>query len=352
MVGRYKGFQLWGNDWIRDEPGKTVPWLTLEDLQKIKSWGFNTVSILFFWTRFQMQDGTIEPTMLARLDRIVDLVEQAGLNLIIENRITWGKPLDTGTWTGWLHYWSEALSEPLLTMLCGWIKFLAERYLGRPHVIGLGACNFPYHNQSIVTQEEADLYYNEVTPRLIDAIRQVSNKTIFYPTIHKQWHPCWRNPTLNPPPPPPDSNMIYIWDAYLSWELRHCQVTWDYDMERLINDGKQPMIEAINFCREHHVPLLVDEFGVVSECTENKDKLDFLRASLEEFDKWADAGWMHEHGYSGLPFSSLVDVTTHESVCPNTLALLKEFSTTPTPPIMATVAPLTVALILTYLGIS
>lgn len=322
------GFALSVGTWYKDPV-----WLTLEDFQRMKTWGFDTVSLSSYWTYYVNPDWTIDYQRLLFMDRIIDMATQAGIKVILKNRVTWGS--DTGQeFRGWIHSWN-GIFDPnniYLGNLCRWIEFLYDRYEANPLVVGVNPVNFPFHKFTQVSQAEIDQYH-QALPIMVNSIRRVSNKTIFISPVFKgQRTIAWgaepdgireQGYWLKYLPQLVDPNIIYLIDGYGWRDVWKCVSPYDLDAAALE--------ETFKDARDFQGQIMIDEFGVWNDCCETDNAQIYLRDLLDIYTKLG-FHWMHQGGYSYAIKMSLLnkDKTVR---CPKTLALLMRYAPTPISPI-------------------
>lgn len=310
----YRGFMMYDHDWI------DTSWLQQSDFDRIKQLGFNTVNFNFFWTSFEDSEynaGVYNQDRLTRLENVINMARAAGLKVILSNRVTFAG--NTADYRGWLNDygpngWEMAFTEPLLSRLCNWIRYLLVNF---PQIEGLEPVNYPLHRR---TADDRDLYYN-VLPRLISEYRSVSDKPYFLSSVHKQAK------YLVDAPAPPD-NCILVIDGYGHTPFYKCTQTYDPSMFDDIINGTggftQPFVEAITYSERYGVPIFVDEFGTYSSCCDNEDRLQWMTDLLTWFEQH-NISWTHHYGWSSQ-VGTLLDETTHTVAKPKTLALLAEYA--------------------------
>ena len=118
------------------------------DIQFIKSAGFNTVRIPLHWNLFMTPDGTIGGEGWALLDRVLGWVKEAGLYAIVDLHAA------PGGQTGINH--DDGPGYPLMfyvprdrDLTVKLWRAIAERYRGNPAILGYDLLNepiAPYHD--------------------------------------------------------------------------------------------------------------------------------------------------------------------------------------------------------------
>lgn len=325
-----RGFELWNQDWFSRN------WVTIEDLQAIKALGLDSIVVKFWFSRVLTQAGTYDPLAVAKVDNIVNLCGQAGLNAILSIRICRG--IDDGSsWAGWLKHWFYAQngiadvynqSGAVFKSLQKFFKAMISRYDHNAHVRGYCLGNFIYHR--VRPQEITDIaiqQYSDAIDPIIQNARLVTNKLLQISPIHKGGlpyidRPEWRNwfefmPVIR------DHNVQVIIDGYSPrhpYGVSRCTANYNGD-----KDGLRELFRpAIDYKKERKVNLCVDEFSVYQECTDTENKLLFLRHLLELFKEFSPS-WFHHFGYSTESLNGFVSAD-HEIIRPKTVELLKQFA--------------------------
>lgn len=67
----------------KDDPLR-MPWVTQEDLVRLRQWGFNAVRFLVFWDAIEPQPGQYDREYLARVRERVDWCARAGLMVVLD----------------------------------------------------------------------------------------------------------------------------------------------------------------------------------------------------------------------------------------------------------------------------
>jgi hypothetical protein len=240
----------------------------------------------------------------------------ADLKVILRHRTTWGT---TGAdWTGWLTSW-DGVFDPngtLLTRICSYLEWLAQRYDASPAVIGYNVENFPFHWKT-PTQLEIDQYHTYGIPAMANAVRKHSSKTLFISPIHKgQDYP---NPDthkwFDTLPRPTDQNVIIMLDGYgLIEPDTTTPLPYTKEQLRAIYDG------ARQYKARYNVPLMIDEFGLPTTVTEAYQQ--YLKDLMDVHAEFTDS-WMWEIGYGSGGGFNLMN-SDHTVLCPKTVALLRE----------------------------
>jgi len=278
-----RGFNLWGNDWGY---GPDSPYMkfTLAHMQQIKNWGFNFVKLVVWWT-FQLEPdenapGVYNEEFLDYMNWIIDMAWDAGLYSIVSIRVCYD-PVDMPYWAGWSTHdyvvYNQADSGGTLGLerFCSLWRMLVNRFDSNPGVIGHNPWMFPYHGQTVPDGDErVDLYNNNVSQALNSAIREKSNKIIFWSPVHcgvyaytdeEGYHafgtggygaypPHWNQTRV--PRAWDDKNIVYMITAYGDYEVASSpEVVWDYDVpliEQSLSFGKP-------FQDNYDVPMMSSE---------------------------------------------------------------------------------------------
>jgi len=296
---RLKGFNLWSSDIFENW---NMP-LTVEHFKQIKAWGFNVVRNTGWWgNNFEpnySQVGLYDEKSLASLEKTVVDAREAGLYYIISIRVSYNDthPVD---WQGWGKANYVHTEEGLDRFSRLW-EMLVQRFDNYTNVIGYCPWHFPWH-QTDYSEEDANKYYEVVTPRLIQAIRKHSSKIIFWAPIgagkgvvdgvsYHSGQYASINPIL-------DENIVYMHNVYSPRSVTHEGESWDYNVDFL----EAQISFAVNFSRKYNVPLIAGEFGINwHKYSKDQTRLDWLDAVLKLFERYGYnwLNWIYSTPASG-----------------------------------------------------
>ena len=278
-----RGFNLWINDWGY---GTDTPFmkLTPTHMQQIKNWGFNLVKLSVYWTFWLEPDenapGVYNEEFLSHMDWVIDMAWDAELYSIISVRVCFD-PTTMPDWAGWSTHdyvvYNQVDSGGIhgLERFCNLWRMLVNRFDDHPGVIGYNPWMFPYHSQKVPDGDErVDLYNNNVSPALNSAIREKSNKIIFWSPVHcgarlhrdgedhyvfdaggyGAFPPLWNQTRV--PTPFDDENIVYTITGYGNFEVaNNAEVIWDYDVQYI----EQGFAFGKSFQDRYDVPMMSSE---------------------------------------------------------------------------------------------
>ena len=278
-----RGFNLWGNDWGY---GPDSPYMkfTPAHIQQIKNWGFNIVKLVAYWT-FSLEPeenapGVYNEEFISHMNWIIDMAWDAGLYSIISVRVCWD-PVEMPYYHGWstndyvVYNQVDSGGARGLERFCNLWRMLVNRFDDDPGVIGYEPWMFPYHRQDVPDGDErVDLYNDYVSPVLISAIREKSDKIIFWSPVHcggraysdeggyhelgtggyGAYPPHWNQTRV--PKAWDDKNIVYMMIGYGNYEVAsHPEVVWDYDIQYI----EQSLSFGKSFQDRYNVPMMSSE---------------------------------------------------------------------------------------------
>lgn len=317
-----RGFNLWSNDWGYG-PDSLYMKFTPAHMQQIKNWGFNFVKLVVYWTFHLEPDenapGVYNEEFLSYMNWIIDMAWDAGFYSIISVRVCYD-PVDMPHSAGWsthdyvVYNQVDSGGTRGLDRFCNLWKMLVNRFDDHLGVIGYSPWMFPYHKQEVPDGDErVDLYNNNVSPALISAIREKSNKIIFWSPVHCGAHdytdeegyhvydtggygaypPHWNQTRV--PRALDDKNMVYMILGYGDFNVaQNPTVIWDYDVHYL----EQSLAFGKSFQDRYDVPMMGNEGpGLFIHHPYNpdhpgnirpirQDRLDMLAHNLDLFDDY------------------------------------------------------------------
>jgi hypothetical protein len=333
-----RGFNLWGNDWGHG-PDSPYMNLTASHMQQIKNWGFNFVKLVCYWTFHLEPDegasGVYNEEFLGYMDWIIEMAWDAGLYIIISVRVCYD-PVNMPFWAGWsthdyvVYNQVDSGGTHGLQRFCNLWRMLVNRFDDHPSVIGYNPWMFPYHGQKVSDGDaRVDLYNNNVSNALISAIRERSNKIIFWSPVHSGardytdegvyrvvdsggygiYPPHWNETRV--PRAWDDENMVYMIMGYGDFEVaQNPDVIWDYNVHRL----EQDLAFGKSFQDRYDVPMMVNEGpGLLIHYPSDpdhpantrpirQDRLDMLVHILDLFDDYPKnwAYWVYSGQKHGM----------------------------------------------------
>jgi GNAT superfamily N-acetyltransferase len=209
-----------------------------DDIQFIKSAGFNTVRIPLHWNLFMTPDGTMQGEGWALLDRVLGWVKEAGLYAIVDLHAA------PGGQTGINH--DDGPGYPLMfyvprdrDLTVRLWRAIAERYRGNPAILGYDLLNepiAPYHDVATLNPRLEPFY-----KRLTTAIREVDPGRIVF-LAAGQW-----SSSFDMFGPPFADNLAYTYHSFWASTKR---------------DAIQ---RHLNFSARYDVPLFLGETGELTD---------------------------------------------------------------------------------------
>ncbi|MGD8815338.1 MAG: cellulase family glycosylhydrolase [Anaerolineales bacterium] len=290
-------------------PGPLGPPYTQADLDQLSTLGANYVNIShpgLFDEQFPYQ---VNVDSVANLDRLLHMIERADMFAVISFRTGPGRSEFTfmleevGTWFDRSYLddsvWTdEAAQEAWISM---W-RYTAERYRQHPIVVGYDLMVEPNANEAVVDIWDAEAFYdsygntlldwNQLHPRITDAIRQVDPTTpiliggMAYSSI--DWLPYL---TAND-----DAYTVYTFHQYAphvyTHQTRSAQMLtypgwfdtdWDGVEDRFDHAWLEDLLGIADaYQQDHDAPLAVNEFGVVRWVP---GAANFLQSQIELFEQ-------------------------------------------------------------------
>ena len=307
-----KGFCLWDADVFSDW---AMP-ITLERMQQIKGWGFNTIHIVAWWGRtiepYEDQPGVYDEESLQDIENVIQLAEQAGLYVILGMRVGHAS-VNPPSWQGWPTA-QKMVNDPVVRQrFYNLWSMLIQRFDDHPNVIGYNWWFCPWHEPpwGIRVADEVDIYYNTIVPNLIAVTRAHTEKIIFF-TVYKQggiyvpqqWEPGQEflaTGEFSFVTAIADENVVYChgfhrplsveWVDVIEYDENGNRIPWDYDVDAI----RRQLQPGIDFKNQYNVPLMVTEMGMhtyeypdVQQGQFYQDRLDCYEAKLSLLE---EAGW-------------------------------------------------------------
>lgn len=247
-------------------------YIARDDLQFIKSVGFNTVRIPLHWNLFMASDGTVGGEGWALLDRVLGWAKEAGLYAIVDLHAA------PGGQTGINH--DDGPGYPLMfyvprdrDLTVELWRAIAERYKGNPTILGYDLLNepiAPYHDIATLNPR-LEPFFRRVT----EAIRAVDPGRIVF-LAAGQW-----SSSFDMFGPPFAGNLAYTYHSFWASTKR---------------DSIQ---RHLNFSARYDVPLFLGETGELTD------------AWNEGFRKLHEA---HDIGWSFWTYKNLDSTSTVVSI--------------------------------------
>lgn len=213
-------------------------YIAREDIEFIRSAGFNTVRIPLHWNLFMTDDGRITGEGWALLDRVLGWVKEAGLYAIVDLHAA------PGGQTGINH--DDGPGYPLMfyvprdrDLTVKLWRAIAERYKGNPTILGYDLLNepiAPYHDVDTLNPR-LEPFYKRVTA----AIRDVDPGRIVF-LAAGQW-----SSSFDMFGPPFADNLAYTYHSFWASTKR---------------DSIQ---RHLNFSARYDVPLFLGETGELTD---------------------------------------------------------------------------------------
>lgn len=284
---RLKGFRLLKNKILYEGfNGK----YTLEDFRRIKNWGFNVVEIDMFWGAelepYENQSGFYSLDFFDSLDPFIEMAREVGLSFILSFKIVNSDNTPT-EWAGWARNWYVHTPEGL-ERYAKCVEFFIKETVKRKweNVVAFEPYQFPFH-KSTPSDSETSFYYNQVRPRLVEAVRKHSNRLIILSTMQNMignFNDFKMDPIS-------EKNLAYSFTFYDYEGMTHGAgpiSEWDYN-ETYQRELLSPAIEWKNRFRK---PLFVTEWGVRGDTQPQIDVAIFKASLLEEL----GISWLY-HSY-------------------------------------------------------
>jgi len=301
----YRGFWLWNAE-VFEGYGRTR--LELDDFQFIKSLGLNTVAIYFMWSYdiepSRDQPGVYDEGKLLKLERVIDLARQAGLEVMLNMRIQYD-PVEMPSWAGWAKDDEVILTGALLDRFLAAWEMIINR-LGQK-VSAWIPIHVAWHRQSLdplTVPEDAtriSRFYNVFIPVLYGMFRQHTSKPILFdapPNASWTYDPIIA-PSKGFPvvTPLPYSNIIYggDWAGTCMWgKLVEC------GLPELGCGDQADLVERTRavreFAQKYNVPISSNEWGFnIIGCPQPPDpsRLDMFRRILDLLEQPYPQSWLY-----------------------------------------------------------
>lgn len=266
----------------------------LEDLRVLRSWGANLVEIPLFRICAPEPPYALQPDALAKVDRLVEAAEKAGLFAVLTCREGPGRADFDNSY----ELWKDAEAQAAYIRM--W-QHIAKHYLGRPSIVGYDLVCEPHPDQE-ARHSLGD--WNAFAKKITQAIRAIDKDTPLLVTSSG-----WGYPQLFAElKPTGDPRTVYVVHFYSPWKYnsqpRGGTITYPgavpgHAMEPTQHWDQQTIEETLAsvraFAKAHHVPIFVGEFGCRRWAP---NAVRYLRDQLELYEQghWSWAYWSFREG--------------------------------------------------------
>lgn len=222
----------------------------VEDLQRIKDAGFDSVRLPVRWSAHAMTRApyTIDPALIDRVKEIVAEADAIGLKIIVD-----------------LHHFDALMEAPdaQYERLFAMWRQIADAFEGAPDSLILELINEPRDKMSVARTDA-------VNQALLDIVRE-RHPDRWVIVGSAQWGTL---PALLKSDPPEDDRIILTFHSYQPYDFTHQGAffadpppptgrEWGSDEE--YRDLDQAVARAAQFAAEHGHPMFLGEFGVYEE---------------------------------------------------------------------------------------
>ncbi len=325
-------------------PGPLGPPYTQADFDRLAALGANYVNISHPGLFSETPPYTLDEAVQANLDRLIDMAARAGLYVVITFRTGpgrsefwafWGEDTASDPENGWFdpayynnRVWGDRAAQDAWVAM--W-RYMAQRYKDNPVVVGYDLMCEPNANEvgSYPLGDPLDIWdpdefyrryggtlydWNQLYPRIIAAIRQVDPNTpilvgaMSYSAV--DWLPYM---TVVDAP-----RVVYTVHQYEPFVYTHQEppdlthtypgtfdADWDGVPDRVDKGWLQDLMATVaDFKARHHVPVAVNEFGVMRW---EPGAAQFMADQMDIFENMGlnHALWLWETSWT--PYASEVD---------------------------------------------
>lgn len=225
--------------------------LTIEDryLHLVREAGFDSIRLPVRWSAHAAQQApyTIDPQFFQRIDHLLDLAEQVGLNVVLN-----------------IHHYEELDRDPdghEVRFLYLW-RQISSRYASRPPSLYMELYNEPHGTFN-------DEKWNSMLAKALAIVRQTNpQRPVIVGPPH--WNGIWALPMLKLPD---DPNLIVTVHYYNPHEFTHQGAHWADERIRALKDRTWPanegevkkiadeLEEAAAWGKANNRPIYLGEFG-------------------------------------------------------------------------------------------
>ncbi len=243
------GYEPWWND----GPSKFSP----QDIARTKAAGFTLIRVPLFAFQHLRKDGTLDPAYLKKIDTIVSLAEDSGLDIILDEHDfeICAKDVD-GCSTSLANVWYE----------------LSAHFRNAPNSVMFELLNEPNGNVD-------DAIWNGWLPDLVSIVRETNptRNIVIGPTM---WNSIDKLPTLKLPD---DRHIIATFHYYSPFQFTHQGASWaGADIQKLRDvrwKGDKAEVDAIAadfdkvvaWSKANNRPVLLGEYGSYGQYNPNMD---------------------------------------------------------------------------------
>ena len=221
-----------------------------EHFEAIKRIGFDSIRLPVRWPDYALADApyTIEPDFFSKVDRLLDLAENVGLNVVLN-----------------IHHYESLDQDPQSQrprFVALW-KQIGERYASRPDSLYFELSNEPH--------DQLSQHWNAILRDALAAVRQSnpSRPVIIGPP---DWNGIRTLPELDLPDDPRLIVTVHMYNPFdfthqgASWAPERVQkiknLSWGTEAERQALE--QEMDQAAEWAKQHNRPMYLGEFGAYS----------------------------------------------------------------------------------------
>jgi len=291
--------------------------LTLSDLQKIKSWGFDYIQPYCWWFQFEPdinQPGVYSEARFQRLRTLVDNAKSVGLKVILALRVSYG-----GT-TGWDVYDADYVNETDegRQRYANFVEEIVKRF---PDCFYC-PWHMPYHSAAC-SSGCIDTFNNVTFPTLLSRVRKHNNNAVVFVPIHQ-------HPKNYPLEPYADSNIVYGVGHVVIGSVSWGKEAWNgvtTEIDNYINLVR-------DYQRKHpHLEFMSVEYGGIGfiDLPIDETRLECLAYTCQEMGK-VNIGWMYHCISKKNPRDTLLADISSFTPEPNLLEILKSSMVEPVEP--------------------
>lgn len=275
-----------------------VPCIKLEDFQKIKSWGLDTVQFQIPWGRLEPTIGAYDMVFWNKLASVIPLAGQAGLHY------TFQFTLRQSSWVSYNNFWTDTSLQERFYALWGNIVQLTPNAVGYSILSEPKPLDTPAETWTPSDKARLDdmwMKNGKVLDEAIRRIRQLCNTQIIVePGPWAEPIGAWGNWRARGLAARPFNNIIYCAHMYVPHEMTHGCIEWTGTKEELM----AALLPFLDFGRTFGVPLRIGETGIMTKnCTLSESRLRWVDENLKNLNSLG-LPWIY-HEYSHQPRSFL-----------------------------------------------